>query len=76
MIQRISASEDVVDTDFIGGGTHIGDLVLGDALSVPATGLIIELPFHNRIEVRGGRIVTSDLDFDVQALRRHLLAGR
>ena len=74
-IDRLSSAGHVVDVDFMGRGTHTGDLVLGDALSVPATGLVIELPFHDHLEIRNGRIVKAELDFDEQALRRHLLAG-
>jgi predicted ester cyclase len=74
-IQTLAARDTIVDVDFLGRGTHTGDLVLGDALSVPATGLVIELPFHDRLEIRNGRIVKAELDFDEQALRRHLLAG-
>lgn len=74
-IQTLRARDQIVDVDFLGRGTHTGDLVLGDALSVPATGLIIELPFHDRIEVRNDLIVKAELDFDEQALRRHLVAG-
>jgi predicted ester cyclase len=65
----------IAEVDFLGRGTHTGALVLGDALAVPATGLIIELPFHDRLEVQNGQIVRAQLDFDEQALRRHLLAG-
>ncbi len=72
-IESLSAQGEIVDVDFVGRGTHTGDLVLGEALSVPATGLVIELPFHDRLEIRDGRIVRAELDFDEQALRRHLL---
>jgi len=74
-VQTLRVAGDVADVDFFGRGTHTGDLVLGDALSVPATGLVIELPFHDRLEVRDGRIVKAELAFDEQALRRHLLGG-
>ena len=75
VITSLQVSGNVAEVDFLGRGTHTGDLVLGDALSVPATGLVIELPFHDRLEVREGFIVRAELDFDEQALRRHLLAG-
>jgi predicted ester cyclase len=74
-IQTLTMHGATADVDFLGSGTHTGDLVLGDALSVPATGLVIELPFHDRLEIRDGRIVSAELDFDEQALRRHLLSG-
>jgi ketosteroid isomerase-like protein len=75
-IQTLVVRDTIADVDFLGSGTHTGDLVLGDALSVPATGLAIELPFHDRLEIRDGHIVRAELDFDEQALRRHLLSGR
>jgi len=74
-IQTLIMHGATADVDFLGSGTHTGDLVLGDALSVPATGLVIELPFHDRLEIRDGHIVRAELDFDEQALRRHLLSG-
>src|SRR5688572_31065549 len=41
VIQTLHVAGNVADVDFLGHGTHTGDLVLGDALSVPATGLVI-----------------------------------
>ena len=75
MVTGLRVAGSVAQVDFLGRGTHTGDLVLGDALSVPATGLVLELPFHDRLEVQNGQIVRAQLNFDELALRRHLLAG-
>ena len=63
----------VVRIEFVGGGTHTGDLVLGDALTIPATGRTAALPFHDRLDIRGGLVVTSELDFDIDEMKRRLL---
>lgn len=62
-----------VDVDFLGRGTHTGDLVLGDTLTIPATGRSAQLPFRERVTIRDGRIVEVLLDFDVQEMRKGLL---
>jgi hypothetical protein len=64
-----------VDVDFIGRGTHTGDLVLGEAITIPATGRATELPFHDRLEIRNGLIVASHLDFDLNELKKRLLGS-
>src|SRR5688572_31658720 len=43
-ITAIRVSGDLADVDFIGHGTHTGELVLGEALSLPATGRATHLP--------------------------------
>ena len=63
----------IVEVDFIGHGTHTGDLVLGDTISIPATGRSADLPFVDRMEVRDGLIVSSELDFDLAEMQRLLL---
>jgi len=62
-----------VEVEFIGRGTHTGELVLGEALALPATGRSTQLPFHDRLEVRDGLIVSAELDFDVEELKGRLL---
>lgn len=70
-IRRID--DNTVEVDFLGRGTHTGDLVLGDALVIPATGRFAELPFHDRLTIRDGQIVEAQLDFDVEEMKQRLL---
>jgi predicted ester cyclase len=65
----------IVEVDFVGHGTHTGDLVLGEALSIPATGQATHLSFHDRLEIRNGLIVSAELDFDVEEMKRRLLGS-
>jgi predicted ester cyclase len=62
-----------VQIEFVGHGTHTGDLELGEALSIPATGRKAELPFHDILEIRNGVIISAELDFDVEEMKRRLL---
>lgn len=64
--------EHTVQVCFVGRGTHTGDLVLGEAMTIPATGRRAELEFIDTLEIRDGRLVRSELDFDVEELRRRL----
>jgi len=72
-IQTIVADGAGVRVEFIGRGTHTGDLVLGDTVSIPATGRAAHLPFRDRLVIRDGLIVSSELDFDVEEMKRRLL---
>jgi ketosteroid isomerase-like protein len=63
---------ETVRVEFIGRGTHTGDLVLGDALTIPATGQRTELAFSDTIQVRDGLIAKVEFDFDVEELKRKL----
>jgi len=72
-VQSIQVDGAVVHVEFVGHGTHTGDLVLGEELSLPATGRFTSLPFHDRLEVRNGLIVSAELDFDVEEMTRRLL---
>jgi predicted ester cyclase len=74
-IQSVAADGGIVRVDFIGRGTHTGDLVLGDAMSVPATGRNANLPFRDRLDIRDGLIISSELDFDLEEMKRRLLGG-
>jgi limonene-1,2-epoxide hydrolase len=74
-IQSVAADGGIVQVDFIGRGTHTGDLVLGDAMSVPATGRNANLPFRDRLDIRDGLIISSELDFDLEEMKRRLLGG-
>lgn len=68
-----TVDEHTVRIEFIGRGTHTGDLVLGEAVTVPATGRPADLTFTDTLEIRDGLIVSSRLDFDVDELRRKLI---
>jgi hypothetical protein len=73
-IQSIACPAAVtLDVQFLGLGTHTGDLVLGETLVVPPTDRAVELPFHDRLTIAGGLITASQLDFDIVELRKRLL---
>jgi predicted ester cyclase len=71
-IQSAVVDGSAVRVEFIGHGTHTGDLVLGDTVSIPATGRRAHLPFRETLEIRHGLIVSSELDFDVAEMQRRL----
>ncbi|MBI4476834.1 MAG: ester cyclase [Acidobacteria bacterium] len=66
---------EVVVAHFIGRGTHTGDLVLGDTLTIPATGRPVEFAFRERFRVRNERIVEVELEFNVEEMKRRFLAS-
>jgi hypothetical protein len=66
-------NDHTVQVEFVGHGTHTGDLVLGEALSSPATGRSAELPFYDLLEIRNGVIISAELDFDIEEMKRRLL---
>jgi predicted ester cyclase len=72
-IQSVTTDGDTVVVEFIGTGTHTGDLVLGEEFSLPATGRSTRLPFRDTLQVRDGLITSSQLDFDVEEMKRRLL---
>ena len=61
------------DVEFIGSGTHTGDLVLGEWITIPATGRAADLPFRDRLRFHNGLLVSSELAFDLAEMRRRLL---
>ena len=67
-------NDHAVQIDFVGRGTHTGDLVLGEAGTLPATGRAAELPFRNLLEIHNGVIIGVELDFDVEEMKRRLRA--
>ncbi len=64
--------ESTVEAELLGRGTHTGDLVLGDVLTIPATGRHAELPFREVLHVRNGLIQTLRLEFDVGRMQQRL----
>jgi hypothetical protein len=65
-------NDHAVQVEFLGRGTHTGDLTLGDAVTVPATGRSAELVFRNLLEIHNGTIISVELDFDVEEMKRRL----
>lgn len=65
--------DDTVVVELLGRGTHTGDLVLGDTLTIPATGVAGALPFRETLRIRNGSIVDVELNFDIEDLKRQLL---
>jgi hypothetical protein len=63
----------IVHVEFLGHGTHTGELVLGEHLVIPPTERTTELPFRDRLTITDGLIVESELDFDVLELKKRLL---
>jgi hypothetical protein len=59
-----------VRIDFVGHGTHTGDLVLGEAFVLPATGTRADLWFTDTLTFRDGLITQSRFEFDVEELQR------
>ena len=64
---------DTVAVELLGRGTHTGDLVLGEALTIPATGVAGALRFRETLRIENGSIVDVELDFDIEDLKRQLL---
>ena len=62
-----------VTIDFVGRGTHTGELTLGESLTIPATGRRMQLDFTDTLEIRDGLITHSELEFDVEAMKKELL---
>jgi hypothetical protein len=73
IVSALELNDHSVQVEFLGKGTHTGDLVLGDSLCVPATGRHAELPFRNLLEIHNGIIIGVELDFDVEEMKRRLL---
>ena len=67
--------DETVVVEIVGRGTHTGDLVLGDAVTLPPTGVTGALPFRETLRIRNGSIVDVELDFDIGELKRQLLRG-
>ena len=73
IVSALTLNDHSVQVEFLGKGTHTGDLVLGESLCVPATGRTAELPFRNLLEIHNGIIIGVELDFDVEEMKRRLL---
>lgn len=64
-----------IRTEFIGHGTHTGELLLGESFALPATGMRAALPFTDILTFRNERIVEARLEFDLIELHRRLTAS-
>ncbi len=73
ILSALALNDHSVQIEFLGKGTHTGDLVLGESLRLPATGRTTELRFRNLLEIHNGIIIGVELDFDVEDLKRRLL---
>jgi predicted ester cyclase len=71
----LQTDDDTVVVEIVGRGTHTGDLVLGDAVTIPATGVTGALPFRETLRIRNGSIVDVELDFNIDELKRQLRRG-
>lgn len=75
-IQSLKTNADRrLQVEFVGRGTHTGDLVLGEEVVIPATQRTVELPFRDTLTIADGLIVESQLDFDVFELKKRLLGA-
>ena len=73
IVSALALNDHSVQIEFLGKGTHTGDLVLGESVRLPATGRTAELPFRNLLEIHNGIIISVELDFDVEEMKRRLL---
>ncbi len=73
VLSVLALNDHTVQVEFLGKGTHTGDLVLGEAGCLPATGRAAELPFRNILEIHNGIIISVELHFDVEEMKRRLL---
>src|SRR5688572_4467817 len=46
-----------VVVEFTGRGLHSGDLVMGESMTIPATGRSAELKFRDTLEIRDGFVM-------------------
>lgn len=63
---------DLVRTDWVGEGTHLGPLEVPGIPPIPATRVHAKLPMRETIRVTDGLIVESRMEFDPQELRQSL----
>ena len=73
-IRRVtSVSDEIVDVDILGRGTHSGPLSFGGTLSLPATGTSAELPLKDKLTIRNQQITESTFQFDMKEMLRRLI---
>jgi predicted ester cyclase len=71
-ITSLQADGDRIVVRLLGRGTHTGDLVLGDAMSIPPTGRRAQLIVKETLDIKNGLIVHEEMDFDLAEMRRVL----
>jgi SnoaL-like polyketide cyclase len=59
------------DVDFIASGSHTGALMFG-SWEFKATGLYVQLPARELLQIEDGRFLLASVSFDLQALIRQL----
>jgi steroid delta-isomerase-like uncharacterized protein len=64
--------EHTVVTEWVGDGTHLGTLELPGFPALPATGVRVQLPMREIVNISDGRIVASRMEFDPAELLRRL----
>lgn len=72
-IQQVD--DHTIRTEFIGHATHTGELTLGEAFVLPATGTRAELRFTDDLTFRNSYIVEARLEFDLAELYQRLTGG-
>ena len=72
-IVSIKKDHEALVVTVTGRGTLTGDLGLGERVTLPATGRRAELEFRDRLVITDGLIVESQLDFDVEEMKKRLL---
>lgn len=75
VISLRAVDDHIVKVELLGRGTQSGDLVLGDTLTIPATGVAGALMFRETLDVRDGLIVNVQLEFDLEQLKAQLLGS-
>lgn len=63
---------ETVSTDWIGEGTHRGELELPGMPAIPATGVRTKMPMRETITIVDSCIVASRMDFDPADIARRL----
>ncbi len=73
ILDLTESGEGCVTVSLLGSGTHSGDLILGDSVSIPPTGRKAQLHVRETLQIRDGLIVSEELDFDMEEMRKALL---
>jgi predicted ester cyclase len=72
-IVSVVADGDAIAITFTGRGTLTGELVLGERVVIAPTGRRAELPFQDRLVIKEGLILESELNFDLEEMKKRLL---
>jgi predicted ester cyclase len=72
IVNLTAIDEDTVAVDFLGSGTHTGELTFWEGKSLPPTGRRAEVMFRYTLTVKNDLIVNAELDFDLNEMLRQL----